>query len=214
MKTETQMSEKELELISRSLDEDLSELEKRRLSQKILSKENGAQTWYRYHAVSAVLHKQFPAQLDKDFGQRIMQEIDNDSSQDAAPTQTGLHRAKSTVKQIAGLAVAASVAAVSVMSYQYFNKPAIDPSAVMNAEINLPSKIQPSTSSSIQSLPVEFSPAQLSNTQQQNALQVPQVEENIYFRQINPYIQEHSGFGSQRNMTPYVEIIELKDIQE
>ncbi len=214
MKTETQMSDKELELISRSLDEDLSELEKRRLSQKILSKEDGAQAWYRYHAVSAVLHKQFPVQLDKDFSRRVMQEIDNDSSQDAAPAQTGLHRAKSTVKQIAGLAVAASVAAVSVMSYQYFNKPAIDPAAVMNAEINLPSQIQPATSSSIQSLPVEFSPAQLTNTQQQDTLKSPQVEENIYFRQINPYIQEHSGFGSQRNITPYVEIIELKDIQE
>ena len=100
------------------------------------------------------------------------------------------------------------------MSYQYFNKPAIDPGAVMNAEINLPTQIQPATSSSIQSLPVEFSPAQLTNTQQQNSLPSPQVEENIYFRQINPYIQEHSGFGSQRNMTPYVEIIELKDIQE
>ena len=214
MKTEMKISVKELELISRSLDEGLSELEKRRLSQKILSKEGGAQAWYRYHAVSAVLHKQFPAQLDKDFSQRIMREIDNDSSQDAASGKTGLHRAKSTFKQIAGLAVAASVAAVSVMSYQYFNKPVVDPSGVMNAEISLPTQIQPSTSSNIQSLPVDFSPAQLTNTQQKNSQQFMQVESNIYFRQINPYIQEHSGFGSQRNMTPYVEIIELKDIQE
>ena len=214
MKTETQISDKELELISRSLDEDLSELEKRRLSQKILVKENAGQAWYRYHAVSAVMRKQFPAQLDKDFSQRVMQEIENDSSQHEAPAPSGLHRAKSTFKQIAGLAVAASVAAVSVMTYQYFNKPVSDPNAVMNAEISLPSQIQLTTPSTIRSLPVEFNPAQLTNEQQQKSARAPQVEENIYFRQINPYIQEHSGFGSQRNMTPYVEIIELKDMQE
>lgn len=212
MKSETQISEKELELISRSLDENLSELEKRRLNQKILSKEDGAQAWTRYHAVSAVMRKQFPSQLDKDFSQRVMQVIENDSSQEEAPVQTGLHRAKSTVKQVAGLAVAASVAAVSVMSYQYFNKPVVDPNAVISAEINLPAQVQPATPSTIQSLPVEFTPANLSS-EQQNSLTVPEVEENIYFQQINPYIQEHSGFGSQRNMTPY-SIIELKDVQE
>ena len=215
MKAETQINDKELELISRSLDEDLSELEKRRLSQKILMKGHGAQAWYRYHAISAVMRKQFPPQLDKNFSQRVLREIENDSHQDEAPAHTRLHRAKSTFKHIAGLAVAASVAAVSVMSYQYFNKPVVDPNAaIMNAEISLPKQIQPTTPNTIPSLPVDFSPAQLTDEQQENVLQLPQVEENIYFRQINPYIQEHSGFGSQRNMTPYVEIIELKELQE
>ena len=214
MKTEAQMNDKELELISRSLDEDLSELEKRRLSHKILAKQEGVQAWSRYHAVSAVLRKQFPVQLDKDFSQRVLQEIESDASQHEAPTPSGIHRAKSAFRQIAGLAVAASVATVSVMSYQYFSKPTLDSNAVINAEIRLPTPVQPTTPNAVQSLPVEFSPAQLTGETQQQKTPAPQVEENIYFRQINPYIQEHSGFGSQRNMTPYVEIIELKEIQE
>ena len=211
MKSEMQISDKELELISRSLDEDLSELEKRRLNQKILSKEDGARTWCRFHAVSAVMRKQFPAQLDKGFSQRVMQEIEKDSSQDEAPVRTGLHRATSTFKQVAGLAVAASVAAVSVMSYQYLNQPATDGNSIITSE-SFAEPVQPNTANSVQNLAVEFTPANLSS-EQQNSLAVPEVEENIYFQEINPYIQEHSGFGSQRNMTPY-SIIELKEVQE
>jgi len=213
MKTETQITDKELELISRSLDEDLSELERRRLNQKILSKEDGAQVWCRYHAISAVLKKQFPSQLNKNFSQQVMQVIESDGRQNAAPVQSGLHHVGSYFKQVAGLAIAASVAAISVISYQYFNQPESDAATLIVSQKSSIDQIQPSTSTSIQSLPVEFSPAQLT-TQPQNLLLDSEVEENIYFQELNPYIQDHSGFGSQRFMTPYVEMIELKYIQE
>ncbi len=213
MKSETKISEKELVLISRSLDEELSELDKRRLSQKVLSKQVGAQVWTRYHAASAVMRKQFPAQLDKDFSRRVMDVIENDGQQHEVPAATGVHGVRSTFKHIAGLAVAASVATVSVISYQYFNQPATDGNSLIANEIEVSNPIQANTSISVQTLPVEFSPAQLSEPEQE-LLSMPEVEANIYFQQMNPYIQDHSGFGSQRTMTPYVEIIELKEIQE
>ena len=216
MKTETQISERELELISRSLDESLSELERRRLNQKILDKEEAVQALTRYQAISAVMNKQFPAQIDKDFSQRVMQVIESDGRQDEEPVRSGIHKVTSSFRHFAGLAVAASVATISVMSYQYFNSPtpANDPNSLLTSE-----QVQPTNpTSTVPSLAVEFSPAQLSSEQvnnpQQNSKVVPQVEENIYYQQMSPYIQDHSGFGSKRFITPYVEIIELKDVQE
>ena len=175
MKSETHISDKELELISRSLDEELSELEKRRLSQKILSKDTGAQVWSRYHAVSAVMRKQFPARLDKEFNIRVMQEIERDGRQHEAPKKSGIHRAKSTVKHVAGLAVAASVAAVSVISYQYFNKPVTDPNPATFSSATSTEQIQVTPATTVPSLPVEFTPAQL-NDQDQEIISIPEVE--------------------------------------
>ena len=210
MKTETQISDKELELVSRSLDEDLSELERRRLNQKILNKEDGAQTWHRYHAVSAVMNKQFPKQIDKDFSQRVMQEIERDGHQDEAPARpSGAHRATSAMRHFAGLAVAASVATVSVMSYQYFKTPTPNEQNPIIASEQLQ---QPNPVNVVPSMAVEFTPAQLDGEQVKPVPNV-EVEENIYYQEMGPYIQDHVGYGSQRIMTPY-EMIELKDVQE
>lgn len=209
MKTETQISDKELELISRSLDEELSELERRRLNQKILNKENGAQVWHRYHAVSAVMNKQFPKQIDKDFSQRVMQEIERDGHQDAAPAHSGFHRVTSTMRHFAGLAVAASVATVSVMSYQYFKTPSVNDQNPIIANEQLQ---QPNPVNVVPSMAVEFTPAQLDEEQVKPVPNV-EIEENIYYQEMSPYIQDHVGYGSQRIMTPY-EMIELKDVQE
>lgn len=220
MKTETQISEKELELISRSLDEGLSELERRRLNQKVLDKEEAAQALNRYSAISAVIKKQFPAHIDKDFSQRVMQVIESDGRQHDAPARSGIHKATSSVRHFAGLAVAASVAVVSVMTYQHFNTPASDPNQIIISEKTSSEPIRPADlSNTAPSMAVEFSPAQLNSDQvnieqQQNRSSIPEVEENIYYRQMSPYIQDHSDFGSQRFITPYVEIIELKDLQE
>ena len=210
MKTETQISDKELELISRSLDEDLSELERRRLNQRILNKEDGAEAWHRYHAVSAVMKKQFPKQIDKDFSQRVIQEIERDNHQDEAPVRTGIYRATSAMRHFAGLAVAASVATVSVISYQYFNSP----TTPSNPDPIIASKQlqQSNPVNVVPSMAVEFTPAQLEGKQVKPVPNV-EVEENTYYQELGPYIQDHVGYGSQRVMTPY-EMIELKDVQE
>ena len=61
MSIETELSEKDLELISASLDEDLSDFERRRLNTSVLAKPEGEKAWIRYNAVSAVLNKHYPA---------------------------------------------------------------------------------------------------------------------------------------------------------
>tara|TARA_R110002049_G_scaffold13509_2_gene58542 strand:+ start:173176 stop:173823 length:648 start_codon:yes stop_codon:yes gene_type:complete len=215
MSTETELSEKDLELISASLDEDLSEFERRRLNTSLLATSEGEKTWVRYNAVSAVMNKHFPAQIDGNFSQQVMQAISQEGyHQDQESTaKAGIKRIGSHVKQVAGLAVAASVAAFSIVTYQNFNQPTgIDAPELAISEQKAADEMKPAAAMTLQSAQqVEFAPA---TVQQLEAIQSnPQVEEKIYYQELNPYIQGHAGYGSQRIISPYVEIIELKDVK-
>ena len=217
MSTETELTEKDLELISKSLDEDLSEFERRRLNTTVLSKQDGEKAWTRYHAVSAIMKKQFPKHIDSDFSAQVMQAISDDTSQEYqqdSSTRSNIKRVGSYVKQVTGLAVAASVAAFSIVTYQYFNQPELagsDSMIVSKKEAAEP--IQPAAVALQKSQQVEFAPA----TQQLNVETkplTPSIDGNVYYQELNPYIHGHAGYGSQRIISPYVEIIELKDVQE
>ena len=223
MSADKELNETDLELISASLDEDLSDFERRRLNTSVLAKPIGEKTWVRYNAVSAVMKKQFPAHIDKDFSSQVMQAISEqgyEQEQESA-TQVKIKRVSSHLKQVAGLAVAASVAAFSVVTYQNFNQP---PATIESPEMALTTQepaaeMKPAEALTIQnSQRVEFAPATVqrpTTNQTIEKIQVaPQVEENLYYQELNPYIQNHAGYGSQRIISPYVEIIELKDVKE
>ena len=215
MTTETELTDKELELISRSLDEELSEFERRRLNKTVLSKPDGEKAWIRYNAISAVMTKQFPAKIDRDFSQKVMQSISEDVEQEytESATRANIKKVGSYVKQVAGLAVAASVAAFSIVTYQYFSQPtATDNGTIVISQQESADEMKPAASVALPvSQQVEFSPA---TAQQLNSIQQPAVEENIYYQELNPYIQGHAGYGSKRIISPYVEIIELKGVKE
>ncbi|MDW3094984.1 MAG: sigma-E factor negative regulatory protein [Gammaproteobacteria bacterium] len=216
MSIETEISEKDLELISASIDEDLSEFERRRLNSSVLAKPEGEKTWVRYNAVSAIMNKHFPAQIDNDFSQQVMQAISKEGyeQEQESPAKASIKRVGSYVKQVAGLAVAASVAAFSIVTYQNFNQPtAVDIPEVAISQQEAADEMMPAESIAINdSQQVEFAPA---TVQQLEAIQSnPQVEEKVYYQELNPYIQGHAGYGSQRIISPYVEIIELKDVKE
>ena len=220
----TELTEKDLELISKSLDEDLSEFERRRLNQNVLTTEEGEKIWVRYNAISAVMKKQFPERLDKDFSQNVLDAINSDAHVEDEKNYPGIRRVGSHLKQVAGLAVAASVAAVSVVTFQNFNQPPLtgspemivseqkvetstNPSQITTASPAIKSRMSP-----IEVPQVEFSPAQLSS---QDVLgEQPFAQEDPYSQELDPYIQNHAGYGSERTISPYVDIIELKDVQK
>ena len=214
MSAQKQLTNKDLELISRSLDEGISEFERRRLSATLASMPSAESVWARYHAVSAVIKKQFPVQIDRDFSDRVMQAINKDQPQknqpDSAAVRSGIKRAGAYVKQVAGLAVAASVAAFSVVAYEYFNQPEMtDSNTLMVSDKKPAAAAQPGLQKPQQ---VEFSPAAQLHSEAESLASA--IEERAYNQALNPYIYGHAGYGSQRIISPYVEIIELRDMRE
>ena len=220
MSIETELSEKDLELISASLDEDLSAFERRRLNTSVLAKPEGEKTWVRYNAVSAIMNKHYPAKIDSDFSSQVMQAISEEGyeQEPESTAKAGIKRVGGHMKQIAGLAVAASVATFSVVTYQNFNQPAaIEGPQLAISQQEAADEMKPAAAMTLQdSQQVEFSPAtaQHLETIQINPQAKPQVEENVYYQELSPYIQGHAGYGSERVISPYVEIIELKDAKD
>ncbi len=232
MSTEKELNETDLGLISASLDEDLSDFERRRLNTSVLAKTEGEKTWVRYNAISAVMKKQFPAHISKDFSAQVMQTISEQGyeQEPESATQVKIKRVSSHLKQVAGLAVAASVAAFSVVTYQNFY-PTNSPTNIESPEVAInqqatADEMKPAEVVAIQSSQrVDFAPAtaqqpvsaqtveQIQSKSNQSQQVNPHIEENLYYQELNPYIHGHAGYGSQRVITPYVEIIELKDVK-
>ena len=195
MKEQAQLTDSELELLSRSMDEDLSELELKRLSKHVLSKPEADKKWARYHAVSAVMQKQFPANIDEDFSARVMLAIENDDQQSSTTdVENSDEVVRSYMKQFASIAVAASVAAVSIVVYQQQIQPGLvdGGSSIIISDKREIQDFQPSAAANVQSLPVEFSP-----------LQVP-VEDDII-----GLSEDEKNFSD----LPEEDIIELEDIK-
>jgi len=200
MNEQAQLSDSELELLSRSMDEELSELELKRLSKNVLSKLEAEKKWERYHAASAVMQKQFPASIDSDFSDSVMRAIENDDVDQestvtmTADTKNGGGAVRSYMKQFAGLAVAASVAAVSVVVYQQQTQPGLDGgSSVIIRDKREIQDFQPNSAAKGESLPVEFSP-----------IQVPSEDDIIGLNEA----EENSSD------LPEEDIIKLKDIKK
>lgn len=216
MKTQTGLTEREAELISRSLDEDLSEFELKQLSQKVLATDDGEKTWMRYHAVNAVISKQFPTQLDKNFSANVMQAISSEEqytddvgseNRDSGTVST----LRSYAKQVAGLAIAASVAAVSVVVYQQQGQPGLDgvPS-IITSDKRAIEDFQPNIESpAVDSIPVEFSPVQPSNDIREELLILER--EDIYPNSKAELDEENVPLQSPQTD---VDIIKLEDIRK
>ena len=216
----TELTEKDLELISESLDEDLSEFERRRLVQKVLTTEEGEKTWIRYYAIRAVITKQFPTGIDKSFSQGVMEAIKEEHIEDTTAPRTS-RGVGSHLKQFAGLTVAASVAALSIVTFQHFIQPVVNDSPQIVVSEQQVKTSDPATQfapsnpapviNPIKVQQVDFEPAQLSS--QDVFTEQPFGQQQRYSNELDPYMHKHAGYGSQRTMTPYVDIIELKDVQ-
>lgn len=207
MKQQAQLTESELELLSRSLDEDLSEFDLKRLSKQVLSKSEAENTWTRYHAAAAIMQKQFPANIDKDFSAAVMSAIACEEMQQesatAASSTGGNSKAgamRTYMKQFAGLAVAASVAAVSVVIYeQQIQQAADNGAAIIVSEKQQIQDIQPGTASNVTILPVEFSP-----------IQVPVQRQIIGFSDI----EKNFSDIPEKEIVDLEEVIGLQDIKK
>lgn len=236
MSSKERLNDKDLELISASLDLELSEFERRRLNNSILLYESGDDTGdeshkklQRYSLLSSIMKKECDEVIDLNFSSRVMQSIHEQADDEFEPL--GLNDSEryagynsrsnkkiNSIKQIAGLAIAVSVATVSFLSFQQFaqtslntdqysasvnqteswdaktlNSPTIDAAEVAN-------KISPR----VQFVPVQLSAKPIVGNAGETQPQLPDQD-------IEAYIYNHSGYASGRIISPYSEITRLKD---
>lgn len=111
------MSEKLNEQLSALVDGELPEAEKEMLLTRLARDPDLKRTWQTYHTISASLRNQLPEQSDRHLVERVNAALAEDPPMVAEDPASGT-RWPGVFKPLAGLAIAASVAIVAVLTVQ------------------------------------------------------------------------------------------------
>lgn len=105
------------EHISALMDSELSELERARVLKALARDRDLRETWERYHIIRAALNEDLGPVSSTDLGARIAERIGQFPSPEL---KGGVRRWKPAMRWAGNLALAASVAAVAILSVQWF----------------------------------------------------------------------------------------------
>ena len=203
------------EQVSALIDGELDEHECHSAVDKLLTQGDMRKAWGRYHLIRDTLNHGLPNGVDHDFSSRVMAALENEPTVLAPPTRVG----SSWRRHVAGLAVAASVAAVAVMGVQFMYQqdgqapaqqvakvPAnLSPLSAQNlARANIQPSIQPNLLPNIQTV-----------TQSSGVINSGYVNNggsqiiNQYHPSLNKYLVDHNQLASRaavQSVIPYARI--------
>ncbi len=171
------------EVLSAFVDEETSSFETHLSVKEIVTDESQRSRWERYHLIRDTLRGNVPPTVDKEFCKRIMTAIDS-TAEIELPSERSTRKSYALLKPIAGVAIAASVAIVTVLSVKVLiiDSPNGDPAAVAQLQAGDHQdgpKREITLDGSISS----------SNTREE--------------ARLNSYLVNHAEFASRRSMIPY-----------
>lgn len=182
------MKEINQELISRILDEDVSEFEAQRILREMKSSPELRATFQRYNVIGHAMRKQLPARLNHNFSNDVMSKLSNEvildsDSKESVQSFSNSNKIKTTI----GLAIAASVAVFSFVTFQNFIQPSTttDGAPVIAERIVEKSDIQ-----------------RVSKEELQNFISNPEAA-----AEFNSYMVNHAEYASPRVSMPHVRIV-------
>ena len=170
------------EKLSALVDNELDDLEERRVMAALEKDPDLRRTWERYHLVRSALHHELDVLIPRDMTERVAAQIGME------PANTGPFRRQKITRYAGTLAIAASVAAIAIASVQWLNRPVTTPVASVAAVEPAPDKI-------IRAGTMRW------DTQQKE----PEAESAL-----NAFLVEHNEFASSSGiggMMPYVRVV-------
>ena len=180
---------------------------------ELLNKDESRQTWARYHLISDTLRQNLPTGMDKQFSSRVMAALDNEPTVLAPPTP----QASPLARGLAGLAVAASVAAVAVMGVQFIYQQDVQAPVeqmAQAAEPVSPNKLstnqalaQAAARQNIQTVTQSMNPAAISP---RLAQQHPSSSTKRFHPNLNKYLVDHNqqtARAAVQGVMPYARIV-------
>lgn len=187
------MKEISQELLSRVLDEDISEFETQRILKEMKSNDGLRSTLYRYNVIGYAMRDELPKQINSNFVHNVMSKLTDEEM--SAPEFNGdneiekENHAKDSgrFKTAIGLAIAASVAVVSFVSFQNY----------------VQTNNETTTTAIVADRVVEESDIQrVSSEDLQNFISNPEAAASF-----NSYIMNHAEYASPRVSVPHVRIV-------
>lgn len=187
------MKETSQELLSRVLDEDVSEFETQRILKEMQSNDELRSTLHRFSVIGYAMRDELPKQINSNFVHNVMSRLTNEKM--SAPEfnennelEKDNHAKDSgRFKTAIGLAIAASVAVVSFVSFQNYvqTNNETTPAAIVADRVVEESDIQ-----------------RVSSEDLQNFISNPKAAASF-----NSYIMNHTEYASPRVSVPHVRIV-------
>jgi len=187
------------EKLSALVDNELDELDERRVMKALENDADLRQTWERYHLVRSVMHQELEVLVPSGVAARVAARIESEPANVASFQRRKISRLAGT------LAMAASVAAIAVAGVQWFNRPVTSPIPSLAAvgqsvPVNADAAPVPSLTAS-QSAPDNFIRAGTTRWD----VKEPETESTL-----NAFLVEHNEFASSSGiggMMPYVRVV-------
>ncbi|MBI5783476.1 MAG: sigma-E factor negative regulatory protein [Gammaproteobacteria bacterium] len=170
------------EKLSALVDNELDDLDERRVMAALEKDADLRRTWERYHLVRSALHQELDAFIPRDMAERVAARIGTE------PADTGSFRRQKITRYAGTLAIAASVAVIAIASVQWFSRPASAPVASLAA-------VQPAPDNFIRAGTTRWDMKQ----------KEPEAESAL-----NAFLVEHNEFASSSGiggMMPYVRVV-------
>ena len=180
------MKETNQELLSKILDEDISEFEAQRILKEIKTDDELRSTLQRYDLIGHVMRKELPKGYNQNFVHNVMSQLEREEM-DAPDPELNEVNTESKFKTFIGLAIAASVAVFSFIAFQNFLQPETDTTspAIVADRVVEESDIQ-----------------RVSSEDLQNFISNPEAAASF-----NSYIMNHAEYASPRVSVPHVRIV-------
>ncbi len=170
------------EKLSALVDNELDDLDERRVMAALEKDTDLRRTWERYHLLRSALHQELDAFVPPDMAERVAAQISME------PVNTGSFRRQKMARYAGTLAIAASVATIAIASVQWFNRPA-------SAPVTSLASVQPAPENIIRAGTTRWDMKQ-KEPEAENAL--------------NAFLVEHNEFASSSGiggMMPYVRVV-------
>ncbi len=112
------MTDKIEEQISALVDDEVHDSELKRVVAELTRNPSAAERWQRYHLISDALHNNLPDLVETDLSRRVREALEEEPTVLAPQRMRIPPRVRATLKQVGGMAIAASVAVVMVTVLQ------------------------------------------------------------------------------------------------
>ena len=179
------------ERISGLVDGELHDADRADAIDTLLHNDSARQCWERYHLISDAMKRNLPAAMDKGFANSVMAALKDEPTVLAPPRR----EVSTFTKRVAGLAVAASVAAIGVLGVQFMYQE----DGLVTAPDQI-AQLQPSQSSA-------GNPALQSSVQLVSQEAIPLTSRRIP-PNLNRYLLDHSQqTAGVQGIVPYARIV-------
>jgi sigma-E factor negative regulatory protein RseA len=180
------MSNNSYEILSAFIDEETTAFESRLCIKELLRNDGHRSRWERYHVVRDVFHDNLPETIGRDFSRVVMRQIQDQET--SVTAKSNAFDRYGFLKPIGGFAIAASVAALTILAIRSFVSPdpAMTPLEVVKIEPNVK---QETIASSITPPVTEW-------------IVNPSTE-----ARMNSYLVNHAEYAARQGVTPYARIV-------